>query len=74
MKKFKATCAGCGHSSYRDALDSMYPEVGIPLEKIFYQLGDKRFSFLCTNPECHSYTISCIQQSEIERLQEKYNQ
>jgi len=52
----------------------MYPEVGIPLEKIFYQLGDKRFSFLCTNPECHSYTISCIQQSEIERLQEKYNQ
>ena len=72
MKRSTVKCAHCKRGCIRDSLDSMYPEEGTPPEDIFIYQGDIRFSLLCTNPECHKYTISCIHSGEVDRLSKKY--
>jgi len=72
MKQFTATCAFCGHKCLRDAYDSIYPEESTTSENIYVGMGDYRFSFLCTNPSCHKYTITCTHRGDLDRLSAKY--
>jgi hypothetical protein len=73
MKKFTATCAFCGHKCLRDAYDAMFPGENTPSkDNISIDMGDYRFSLLCTNPSCHKYTITCTQREELKHLSAKY--
>lgn len=72
MKQTTFQCAHCGNKMRQDALDSMFPDEGTPPEDISIELGSIRFSLHCDNPECHKYTITCVQPQEIDRLIEKY--
>lgn len=72
MKQITATCAFCGHKCLRDIFDSIFPEDDTPVENISVGMGDIRFSLLCSNPQCHKYTITCVDPADRDRLQMKY--
>jgi len=63
-------CAACGHVS--DSGISIYPDENTPFEKIYIQVGTRSASMLCTNPDCHCYTIYAPSSDALERLKEKY--
>jgi hypothetical protein len=72
LRQFTATCSFCTHKCLRDAYDSMFPKEDTPPKDISIGMGDYRFSLLCTNPDCHKYTITCTNREDMEYLIKKY--